>query len=305
VLLWGTSIGVNRLIVDGIGLLRGPLLSTLLSGIIGVGVLALRRGEVAKLARLPAGFWAVCGSLFVTYTLAYNLGLGLAQNGRQLLMFGILNYLWPVLTVVFSVILFHRAVRPWFFLGLALALAAIVLAFLSRPAGARGELSLSVLAADMRSNPAVYVLGVFCGVAWGLYSNLGLKMAGASEANPVPVLFLAAGAAFAAATALGAGRLSPVELRPARWDAVSLGALAYRAILVDLAAYAFWDAAMRRGSQMLAAAASFFTPVLSTAAICVILAVSPGWLFWAACALAIGGAAVCHVAAEPRAAAER
>jgi drug/metabolite transporter (DMT)-like permease len=296
VLLWGTSIAVNRLVVEGIGLLRGPLISTLLSGALGLGILAARRGELAKLGRLPAAFWAVCGTLFVSYTLAYNLGVGLAQNGRQILMFGILNYLWPVLTVAFSAALFRRPVRPWFFLGLVLALGAVVLALLSRPAEAGGSrLSLSLVAADVRSNPAVYVLGLYCGLSWALYSNLGRRIAGASEANPVPVFFLASGAAFGAVWLLGAGRLGAGGLAPARWDAASVGALAYRALLVDLAGYVFWDAAMRRGSQMLAAAASVFTPVLSTAAISVALGAAPGWLFWAACGLAIGGSALCRL----------
>jgi hypothetical protein len=66
VLLWGTSIAVNRLVLEGIGLLRGPLVATLLTGTLGVAVLALRRGETGKLARLPAAYWAVCGTLFVS-----------------------------------------------------------------------------------------------------------------------------------------------------------------------------------------------------------------------------------------------
>jgi drug/metabolite transporter (DMT)-like permease len=292
VVLWGTSIAVNRLVVDGIGLLRGPLISTLLTGTIGVAILAFRKGELAKLRRLPARYWAVCGGIFVAYTLAYNLGVGIARNGRQLLLFAILNYLWPVLTVAFSVAIFGRRVRAWFFPGLLLAAGAIVLAVVARPDGAAG---VGRILEDLRSNPLLYVLGLACGVGWGLFSNLGRKIAGASEANPIPVLFLAAGAAFAAAWLLGADRLPAVVSRPAHWNAATVSALAYRVLFVDLAAYAFWDAAMRRGSQILVAAASFFTPLLSTAAIAVIHGAAPGWLFWLACAMAIGGAALCRL----------
>jgi drug/metabolite transporter (DMT)-like permease len=295
VLLWGTSIAVNRLIVDGIGLLRGPLVSTAASGVVGIIFLAVRRGELARLRGLPAAYWAACGSLFVSYTVAYNLGVGLSRGGRQLLVFSILNYLWPVLTVAFSAVMFKRRVRPWFAAGLGLALAAILLAFLSRPAGRGGPLTFTLLLGDIRGNPAVYALGLYCGVAWALYSNLGRRIAGPSSANPVPILFLASAAVFGAAWLLGAGCLDPSAARPPRWEAASVGALAYRALFVDLAAYAFWDAAMRRGSQMLVAAASFFTPVLSTASIAVILGIAPGWLFWAACGLAIGGAVLCNL----------
>ncbi len=78
-------------------------------------------------------------------------------------------------------------------------------------------------------------------------------------------------------------------------EGFGIAALAYRALVVDLRAYVCWDAAMRRGNQILAAAASFLTPVLSTAAIAVVLGTPPGWLFWAACALSVCGAAVCRL----------
>jgi drug/metabolite transporter (DMT)-like permease len=64
---------------------------------------------------------------------------------------------------------------------------------------------------------------------------------------------------------------------------------------VDLLSYAFWDAAMRHGNQVLAAAASFLTPILSSACIALVLGVSPGWRFWVAALLAVGGAAVCRI----------
>ena len=295
VILWGTSIAVNRLLVQELGLLQGPLISTAISGTAGIVLLALRRGEMAKLRRLPALFWAVCGGLFVAYTLSYNLGVGLARNGRQLLLFGILNYLWPVLTVAFSAALFRRRIRPWFFAGIAAAIAAVVLAFLSRPATAGdAAISLGKLAGDLRDNPVLYALGLFCGVAWALYSNLGRRIAGSTDANPVPLFFVAASAFFAVAWLAGAGTLMAGAGRPVAWDAGAVGVLAYRALFVDLAAYTFWDAAMRRGSQVLVAAASIFTPLLSTAAIALMIRQKPGALFWVACAVAVIGAALCR-----------
>jgi drug/metabolite transporter (DMT)-like permease len=292
--LWGTSIAVNRIVVENIGLLRGPLISTAVSGAIGVALLLIRRGEAAKLARLPAAYWAVCGSLFVGYTLAYNIGVGLARGGRQVLLFGILNYLWPALTVAFSAAIFRRRVKPWFFAGLALAAGAIVLAFVSRPGVS--AISFAGVAEDLRANPLAFVLGLFCGVSWALYSNLGRKIAGSSDANPVPVLVLAASAVFAVATIAGAG--GPAVQGPPRWTAGTAGALVWRALLVDLAAYVFWDAAMRRGNQLLVAAVSLFTPLLSTGVIAILLGEPPGALFWIACVVAVAGAWVCRSSVE-------
>jgi drug/metabolite transporter (DMT)-like permease len=288
ILLWGTSIAVARLAMGQTGALRGALIMTLASGVVGSVILMSRRTERAKLATLPWRYWVICGGLFVLYTVGYNLGIGLARDEQQLLVFGMLNYLWPVLTVAFSVPLLKRRARLWLVPGLAMAVAGIILAFAARPGAA---LTVRGIVDDVVASPGIYLLGLGCGITWGLFSNLGRKIVGAHEANPVPLLFLAAGVAFLALYCAGA---FPAPAAAGRLSAVGIVALCYRALVVDLLAYALWDAAMRRGNQLLVAAASFSTPLLSTAAISLLLGVRPGGLFWAACALLAGGAALSH-----------
>jgi drug/metabolite transporter (DMT)-like permease len=290
ILLWGTSIAVGRYAIGQVGFLRGPMIMSLASGVIGSVFIFARRRERAGLRTLPPSYWVVCGGLFVLYSVAYNLGIGLARDGRQILVFGMLNYLWPVLTVVFSTLIFKRRASVWLGLGILAALAGIVLAFLSRPSS-EPVLSFRAVLADIAADPVVYLLGLLCGAAWGLYSNLGRKMVGDHEANPVPVLFLATGAVFSvlflsgAFPGAGAGRAGAMS-------AAGIATMAYRAVFVDLLAYALWDAAMRRGDQILVAAISFLTPLLSTACITLVLGVRPGPLFWTACLLLTAGAAV-------------
>jgi drug/metabolite transporter (DMT)-like permease len=69
-------------------------------------------------------------------------------------------------------------------------------------------------------------------------------------------------------------------------------------VFVDLLAYALWDAAMRRGDQILVAAISFLTPLLSTACITLVLGVRPGGLFWTACLLLTAGAGISRVSVK-------
>ncbi len=78
-------------------------------------------------------------------------------------------------------------------------------------------------------------------------------------------------------------------------SAAGIAAFLWRALVVDLLSYAFWDAAMRHGNQVLAAAASFLTPIISSACIVLVLGVTPGWRFWMAALLAVGGAVVCRI----------
>jgi drug/metabolite transporter (DMT)-like permease len=294
ILFWGTSIAVGRLVMSDIGLLLGPFILTVTSGAIGTIVLAVRPGQLAKLRGLPTRYWVVCGGLFVAYIIAYNLGVGLAADRRQLLAFGILNYLWPVLTLVFSTLASRLRVRPWLAVGVLLAFAGIVLALLARQGSGAGQLGIGSLLADVRSHPTVYLLGLFCGVSWGLYSALGRTLAGSVEANPVPLLFLATALVYGILLAVGAGRaVGPApEVGPVGFSLRAVGALAWRALVADLLSYAFWDAAMRRGNQVLTATVSFFTPLLSTACVALLLRVAPGWEFWAACLLLVAGAVV-------------
>jgi drug/metabolite transporter (DMT)-like permease len=294
IFFWGTSIVAGRLIMGSLGLLRGPLAATLVSGLLGsIFVLARREGRAA-LRRLPARYWLACGGLFVSYLVAYNLGTGLATDGRQLLAFNVLNYLWPMTTLVFSAAFSRGRVRWWIAPGLAAGLAGTALALWSQQAGGGGAVAAGVATGR---DLLVYGLGLFCGLAWGLYSALGRRLVGPSPANPVPLLFLATAAAYAVLLALGVGA-GPAPTGSAGTTALSsagVAAFLWRALVVDLLSYAFWDTAMRRGNQVLAAAASFLTPILSSACIALVLGVSPGWRFWAAALLAVAGAAVCRL----------
>ena len=286
ILFWGTSVVAGRLIMGSLGLLRGPLLATLASGTIGSIVVLSRRTGRRALRQLPARYWVVCGGLFVAYLLAYNLGTGLARDGRQLLVFNVLNYLWPMLTLLFSAAFARSRLRWWVVPGIAAALAGTALALASQSGGPAE--------AGPAGGAGVYLLGLFCGVAWGLYSALGRRLAGSSTANPVPLLFLATALGYTLLSALGAGGAAAGGTLPAP-SAAGIAAFLWRVLVVDLVGYGFWDAAMRRGNQALAAAASFLTPLLSSACIAVVLGVSPGWRFWLAALLVVGGAVACRL----------
>jgi drug/metabolite transporter (DMT)-like permease len=318
IFFWGTSIVAGRLIMGSLGLLRGPLAASLVSGTLGTIVVLSRRKSREALRGLGARYWLACGGLFVSYLVAYNLGTGLAAGGGQLLAFNMLNYLWPMTTLLFSALFSRSRVRWWIVPGVAAGLAGTALALLSQQAGDGGATAGAVAgaaASGAAAAPAgslvVYGLGLYCGVAWGLYSALGRRLVGQSGANPVPLLFLATAAAYAVLLALGVGRGTAVgtEARYAASTAVAsapslagIAAFLWRALVVDLLSYAFWDAAMRRGNQALAAAASFLTPILSSACIAIVLGVAPGWRFWLAALLAVGGAAACWTSIVPRAA---
>jgi drug/metabolite transporter (DMT)-like permease len=75
---------------------------------------------------------------------------------------------------------------------------------------------------------------------------------------------------------------------PANWTTRALGE-AFGLAAVTAVAYGLWDLAMRRGNLLFILAASYFTPLLSTAVSCVYLRVSPSPKLWVGCLLLIGG----------------
>ncbi|GAB7258437.1 hypothetical protein DZJ_03790 [Dickeya ananatis] len=42
------------------------------------------------------------GALFVSYEICFSLSIGMAQNRLQAMELGMINYLWPCLTILFS-----------------------------------------------------------------------------------------------------------------------------------------------------------------------------------------------------------
>ncbi|MDD2709214.1 MAG: aromatic amino acid DMT transporter YddG [Verrucomicrobiae bacterium] len=295
ILFWGSSIAVNRVVQDFFGIILGPAVYYCAGGLLAMGTMALHPGEIRKLKEVPVSYWIWCGFLFLSYILANNLAVGLSADRRQVLEVSILNYLWPALTLLFSIRVFKKKTRWEFYPGVLLALAGVALALLARPAGGGAEgtgFSAAGFFNNFRQNPTPYFLGLYCGISWGLYSVLARKFGGGTHANPVPVLITVSGLFFLAFLPF-APRIPGLEhatQASVEWSIKSVAALFYMTVFVNLLAYVFWDYAMRKGNQTLVASASFFTPLLSTLAINLILHVTPGWMFWLACVMVIAGA---------------
>ena len=255
--------------------LAGGVLACLYAGLV--------RRNLGRLLHLPPAYLVGCGACFVAYMVCLYLAIGWAESNQQTVEVGILNYLWPSLTLVLAVPILGVRVRPTFWLGVALALAGAALAPLHAE-----TYSGEALLAGLRGNPWPYILAAAAGVLWALYSVLSRRWGGEAETGGVPLFALAAG------LALGALALAMPAGKPAQWSTRALAELAFMAVFTVWLAYSLWDAAMRRGNATLAAAGSYAIPVISTGITCLYLAVSPGPTLWVACGLVCGGAVLCQ-----------
>ena len=201
----------------------------------------LRRPGAARTLRQPPLAWiAGVGGLFGYHAL-YFLALRFAPPAEA----GLLNYLWPLLIVMFSALLPGERLAPHHIIGALLGLAGTVLLFAGNSGGgfAPGQVP-GLIAAFV----AAFV--------WAAYSVLSRRL----KSVPTDAV-----AGFCLATALLAAavhELVEVTVWPdnlAQWLAIiTLGVGP-----VGAAFYA-WDIGMKRGDIRVLGAASYATPLLST-----------------------------------------
>src|SRR5712671_1881133 len=208
-----------------------------------VGLLTwVRRPDAISALRQPPVAWAVgVGGLFGYHAL-YFLALRFAPPAEA----GLLNYLWPLLIVLFSSLLPGERLAPHHVIGALLGLAGTVLLFAGNSGGGFAPGQIPGLAAAF---VAAFV--------WAAYSVMSRKL----KAVPTDAV-----AGFCLATAvLAAAVHSLVETTvwpetPTQWLAIS--ALGVGPVG---AAFFTWDIGMKRGDIRVLGAASYATPLLSTA----------------------------------------
>ena len=285
---WSTTIAFARSLSQAIGPVTVGAVIFTTSGSVGC-VWLLVTGRLKETRRLSKAYLFGCGALFVFYMLALYLAVGLAATAQQVLEVGIINYLWPGLTLAFAIPILHRKARLTLWPGIAIAFAGVVLV---TGGGAPGPSSGSLVRGfldNVQANAVPYVLALAAAVSWALYSNLSRRLAGDAKGGAVPLFLLASGIAFLF--------LRLFFHEETGWTTRAFGELAYMALLPTLLAYAFWEHACRRGNIMLVAALSYATPLLSTGISCIYLGVAAGPRLWAGCGLVVAGAVVCRLSA--------
>jgi len=200
-----------------------------------------RPGAIRALKQPPIAWIVGVGGLFGYHAL-YFLALRLAPPAEA----GLLNYLWPLLIVLFSSLLPGERLKPHHIIGALLGLAGTVLLFAGNPSAQfeRGQIAGLIVA----------FVGAF---VWTAYSVMSRKLKAVPTDAVAGFCFVTALLAFAAHLAI------EVTVWPetiAQWLAIT----ALGVGPVGAAFYA-WDIGMKRGDIRVLGAASYATPLLSTA----------------------------------------
>jgi drug/metabolite transporter (DMT)-like permease len=275
ILLWSATVALARSLAERIGPSTAGAAVYLTGGMLLVGNLLVTERSFRVLRRLSRRYVLGCGTLFVLYTVGLFLGLGLAADRRQSIEVGLLNYLWPALTILFSLCLLGQRAGVGLIPGTVLALGGVYLVLTQGAA-----ISWDSFSGNLLSNPLAYGLGAFAAVTWALYSNLTRRW-GASDSKGAVLLFtLSTGIAFLL--------LRVLHPEAGVWEIRVVAEVAVLS-LATATAYVFWDIAMREGDVVLVASCSYLTPFLSTVVSCLYLRVRPDLNLWLGCLLIIAG----------------
>lgn len=232
-----------------------------------VGPLAwLWRPSAIRALRQPLRVWLVgIGGLFGYHAL-YFLALRLAPPAEA----GLLNYLWPLLIVLLSSLLPGERLAPHHIVGAVLGFAGTILLF----AGNGGS----------APNPAHipgFIAAFVAAFVWAGYSVMSRKLA----AVPTDAV-----AGFCLATAVLAAACH-FALETTVWPETTAQWLAIVALGIGPVGIAFfvWDIGMKRGDIRVLGAASYATPLLSTAFLIIAGFAKPTATLAIAAALIAGG----------------
>ena len=240
----------------------------LVGGLVGVASW-IGRGQSIRVLRQPPAVWALGIAGLFGYHALYFAALRLAPPAEA----GLINYLWPLLIVLFSALLPGERLRAAHVAGALLGFAGVVVLI-----AGRGSL-------DAR---AEYIPGYLCAFAcaffWSGYSVLSRRF------GEVPTDAVAGFCLATAALSLVCHLLFETTIWPettAQWLAVlalGLGPVG--------AAFYVWDIGVKRGDIRLLGVASYAAPVLSTLILVATGYAEPTLTLALSCALIVFGALV-------------
>jgi drug/metabolite transporter (DMT)-like permease len=278
VVLWSTTIAMARSLSEQVGPLTAAASSCLLGGLFCALRVVWRNAPARRFSTLSKKYLFICGFLFVAYEVLIFLAVGIAQDREQLLEVALINYLWPVGTILLSTPLLNKRANILLFPGTALAMLGVFLVITHGT-----EMTPASFLRHLQTNPTAFVLAFVAAILWALYSTLTRRWSTKGGHGAVDVFLPVAGCVLLL--------LRLICPESTTW---SLQAAAEATVLgcISGVAYWLWDTAMRKGNVVFVAACSYFTPLLSSIISCAYLKIVPGPRLWIGCVLIVLGSLI-------------
>ena len=273
IVLWSAIVGLIRVVSEGLGAVGGAAMIYTLGSLLLVFTVGF-----PDIRKFPRPYLIIGSILFVCYELCLSLSLGYAQTGTQAIEVGMVNYLWPSMTIVLSVIIYRQKTKIVFIPGILLAIAGIC-----RVLGGNHGFSFSEIGNNLSSNPLSYGLALSGAIIWSVYCVVTKKIA--QGCNGI-TLFFALTALTLWVYYLSGPRINFTFTAPVMVNlALAAGAMGL--------GYAAWNIGILYGNVTVLATASYFIPVLSAVLAAFILDSTLSVYFWQGAAMVSIGSLLC------------
>ncbi len=283
ILFWGSTIAFSRSLTEQLGTITaGGLVFSLSALFAWIYSLKCSFHSLKKMIHLSSKYLWGCGIFFITYMAALYLAIGLSNSRQQAVEISIINYLWPGLTLLFSIPILKNRARLLIIPGIMLGFIGVYIAM-----NPYHSFSFGPFIQNMSNNSLPYIFAFIAAISWAFYSIFARKWATEGEEGAVPVFLLLTG-------------LMLLTLRlffqeESIWSIRTVIELLYMAIFPTFLAYSFWDQAMRRGNILFVVSISYFTPILSVFISSIYLQISIDIQLWIAAFLVATGAFISKI----------
>jgi len=273
ILLWSAIVGLIKSVSEGFGPVGGAALIYTCSA-----VLLLFTIGFPKIQKFPVSYLIIGSVLFVCYELCLSLSLGFTHSGRQAIEVGMVNYLWPSMTILLAVIVNRQKTSPLIIPGVILAVVGI-----GRVLGGDGGFSLTEVMNNIMDNPLSYGLAFSGAVIWAIYCVVTQRIARGN--NGITLFFI-----LTALTLWVKYFTSPQPEFILSWHAWISLLLAAMAMGFG---YAAWNVGILHGNVTVLAAASYFIPIISAVLAAFMLDSHLTLAFWQGTAMVSLGSLIC------------
>ncbi len=273
ILLWSAIVGLIKSVSEGFGPVGGAALIYTCSA-----VLLLFTIGFPKIQKFPMSYLIIGSVLFVCYELCLSLSLGFTHSGRQAIEVGMVNYLWPSMTILLAVIVNRQKTSPLIIPGVVLAIIGI-----GRVLGGNGGFSLTEMMNNVMDNPLSYGLAFSGAVIWAIYCVVTQRIARGN--NGITLFFI-----LTALTLWVKYFTSPQPEFVLSWHAWISLLLAAMAMGFG---YAAWNVGILHGNVTVLAAASYFIPIISAVLAAFMLDSHLTLAFWQGTAIVSLGSLIC------------
>lgn len=280
ILLWSSVVGLIRSVSDHLGPIGGAAMMYSVASIF----LVLTIG-FSKVKEFPKAYLIWGSVLFVAYELCFSLSIGFSNNSRQAIEVGMVNYLWPALTMVAAILFNQQKANILIIPGFILAIAGIAWVL-----GGDQGLDMGSMYANIKDNPLSYGLAFIGAIIWAAYCSITARIA--KGKNGISLFFILTALVLWVQYFFVSSESISFSVEAIIYLGLASAALGF--------GYAAWNIGILHGNMTVLAGASYFIPVISAALAAVVLRTPLSISFWQGALMVCLGSILCWFATRTK-----